>query len=149
LWPHLQAVCGATKEQDAHTKVTVYCFNGADAGSAGSQTVLPEKSLVKEDIGSLPNTALRTPQTPQPHPEGGRQSEDDSEDEDGQTYLNFGEVVTALAKYEVTLANRDGLLVPTSSRRLPAQLLVAIRHFNDEIAVWIENGQRSYQKEAS
>jgi hypothetical protein len=149
LWSHLEAVFGATKELDAHTKTTVYSFKGVDAGSAGSETVFPAMSLVKGDIESLPKTALRTPQTPQPHPQGGRQTDDESEVEDGQTYLNVEEVVAALAKYEVTLTNRDGLLVPTSPRCLPAQLLVALRHFNEEISARIETGQRPYRKEAS
>ena len=67
LWPHLQSVCNARQERDAHTKKIVYDMQKpvTAAGFAGFETAFSEKSLYERKINTLAKTSIETPQTPQ------------------------------------------------------------------------------------
>lgn len=70
LWPHLEATFKAKRERDGHCKQWLYVFNTPEsfAGFAGFETAFQQKSLVKENVGTLPKTSIETPQTPQTPP---------------------------------------------------------------------------------
>jgi hypothetical protein len=77
LWPHLESVCQATAERDAHTKAMTYrmALPTGFAGFAVFETAFSEKSYAREYKGTLAQTPIESPQTPQPpvgcHPIGG------------------------------------------------------------------------------
>lgn len=70
LWPHLEATFKAKRERDGHSKNWMYVFNPPESFAvfAVFETAFQQKSLVKENVGTLPKTSIETPQTPQTPP---------------------------------------------------------------------------------
>ena len=63
LWPHLEAQLHARRDVCSHSKIATFRFNAA--GFAGFQVPFPEKSPVRENIGTFRETPFQSPQTPQ------------------------------------------------------------------------------------
>lgn len=67
LWPHLQSVCKAMVEKDAHTKIMSYKMDPPEgfAGFAGYQTAFSEKSPTRASEGTFAKTPIYNPHDPQ------------------------------------------------------------------------------------
>lgn len=90
IWPHLEAVFGAVKCVDSHTKQTKYLFAGFAGFKQGFSTKVPHEGISKE---VYVKTHSETPQTPQDPKETSDIPTSDDEDVDTTNLDSILEVI--------------------------------------------------------